>query len=217
MTISVQLYFNLLSYKPTIHRVVYGGVDDACIDFFAYKNVSSEGTNPIITSFTATAEMITSTEDLVTKIDGQYYINTEDLTLSKVHEISPHDPLTAQLLIEIKSPPLYLLCLKIRKNIARNHVQVTKQIRNYCKRLQPKPDLYMFRNLTEDIARSIEATGELKCFTSIGSRESIFFKMIMGTYTTLTKLRKIILIWLLFNALTFAGSPKIIIALIIIH
>lgn len=164
--------FVIRTYKPTIHRAIYGGVDDACIDFFAYKNVISNGTMPIITHLNVTAEMITTCpRDLVTKMDGQCYVDTENLALSEVHNISSHDPLRAEILIEVESPPLNLMCLNVR---CRDDKEVTEAIKTYCGDLNPKPDLYMFHNLSEGVAEEIENTKELHFPTFITSRKLIF-------------------------------------------
>ena len=80
-------------------------------------------------------------------MDGQCYVDTEDRTLPEIHEISPHDPLTAKLHIEIRSPPLYLMCLNIKKH----STWVADEIVAHCQNLNPKPDLYMFHNLTKNI------------------------------------------------------------------
>ena len=77
--------FKIPKYKPTIHRAIYGGVDDACIDFFAYKNVTSnDHDKPVLTNFTVTAEMIECPGDITTEVDGQCYVDTENPALAEL-------------------------------------------------------------------------------------------------------------------------------------
>ena len=166
--------FKIPKYKPTIYRAIYGGIDDACIDFFAYKNVTSNDKAVLtIANVTVTAEMIKCPGDIITEVDGQYYVDTENPALAELQNISPHDPLRVELLMEIKLLPLQLIYINITNTRCE---QVADNIIGYCRNLNPKPDLYIFLNLTEHIATRIEYIDEYEYPTFITSRQYISFE-----------------------------------------
>ena len=68
--------FRIMTYNPTIYRAVYDGVDDACIDFFAYK--TNADNSIVFQHFSNNPEMILEfPENLVMLKHGQCYVNTE--------------------------------------------------------------------------------------------------------------------------------------------
>ena len=141
--------FTIPTYKPTIHRTVYGGVDDACIDFFAYR--TNAANSVVFQQLSVNPEMICPCpNDLVTYTKhGQCYVDTKHSILTDIHYASPHDPLRGELLIEIKLSSFKLLCINARDTTKQN-------IHTYCySKISPKPDVCIFQNLCETLANQL--------------------------------------------------------------
>ena len=133
--------FNVLKYNPTLHRVMFDGMDNACIGFFAYcMNSSSNKKEPKICLYNVCAEMIDNCP-IITK-NSQYYVNKKQFSKMKtIHEIlSPYDILKSNLIIEIVPLPINLLCF----NMEDSNVD---KVCEYFKKLNPKPDICMFQNI----------------------------------------------------------------------
>ena len=82
--------FTIMTYEPTIHRAVNGGLDDACIDFFAYK--TNADNSIIFQNFSNNSEMILECpENLVMLKHGQCYVNTKIPFWTEINRISLHD------------------------------------------------------------------------------------------------------------------------------
>ena len=160
--------FTIPTYKPTIHRAVYGGMDDACTDFFAYR---TNTTNSVVfQQVSVNPEMICPCpNDLVTYTKhGQCYVDTKHSILTDIHYASPHDPLRGELFIEIKLSSFKLLCINARDTTEQN-------IHTYCcSKISPKPDVCIFQNLSQELGRQIHR-GNSATSHFIGTKDDLRF------------------------------------------
>ena len=158
--------FTIPTYKPTIHRAAYDGVDDACIDFFAY--ITNPANSVVFQQFSVNPEMIsTCSKGLAIYKHGQWYNGTENSTLTEIHRISPHDPLRGKLFIEIKLSSFDLLCINARDT-------TEKKLLTYCKsQIYPKPDVWIFQNLSKELAKEIQRYSVVSYF--IGTKSDVKF------------------------------------------
>lgn len=105
--------FIVPKYNPTIHRVLYS---NTCIDFFAYKNCEGRRACSVIQLTDVHAELVLPNDVLLVgnneiNLHQNEYKNIKDAVLSKIHNISDHDPLKATLILRNVLPIYHLSCI----------------------------------------------------------------------------------------------------------
>ena len=143
--------FEVPTYNPTIHRVLFSGNKSTCIDFFSYKNCDDVDRSVRVRVDNVCAELIRPSRDaahLVSCNNGQVnflqyqqYISEEKSksALHQIHAISDHDPLKATLTIEV-APPSLVLCSYYRMDGGEQEL-----ITGYFDKLHSSPNLSLYR------------------------------------------------------------------------
>ena len=160
--------FEVPTYNPTIHRVLFSGNHSTCIDFFSYKNCDDVDRSVRVRVDNVCAELIQPSRNAahsvswnngqVNFLQYQQYISKDksESTLHHIHNISDHDPLKATVTIEVV-PPSLELCSYYRENGGEQEL-----ITEYFDKLHSSPNLCLNSNRSEATLKSSIPSDNIK-------------------------------------------------------